>query len=251
MKRLMVLLCLASLALTGCAGPTAVLSLQYTGAEKAIKSYPVKVALVEPKHSKDQNLEKIAAGQAQMMLAATYMATPPPLPLDVQILQKYNAEYVPRLQSALHGDIERLLAGKGMTVMAKYASFDEIPFAAKKEIDLIVVSEFNFSPLILDRMNKMLFVFGPLVHTGSVELNGRLEITMVEPMSKELILIKKVDLSSNRITYNDEAGAHDALVNLLNTTYPQIIQKAAAIMDSDEIAVAAKDVQQLKEKKRY
>lgn len=227
--------------LSGCSGPTAVLNLQYQGIEKTTKKHQVKVAMVEPKYVASSATQSVMSSPLMRFAGATGG-----MPLDMHLTQVYYTEYAPRIQTALLGDIERILAAKGFIVTAKYASMDEIPYAAKKQVDLIVVPEFDFAPMVQDRVTRVPIVGN--IHSGEIHLVGRLEIDMVEPMSKELIVIKKVDVSSARSKYSGENEAKDTLINLLNTSYPDIIRKAAAIMDADEIVEAAKDVKELKKK---
>ncbi|RMG69047.1 MAG: hypothetical protein D6710_09365 [Nitrospirae bacterium] len=175
------------------------------------------------------------------------------MPPDYRLKSKYNKEYVLRLQNAMLADLERIIADKGLKVYKSYTSLDEIPYSDKKNIDLVMLPEFDIAPIITNK-RSVIPVVGVKRDEGVIQLAGRVKLTFLEPMSKEKIVIKNIDVTSlginNSVTYKSSKDADNQLITLLNETYPALMEKIDTLIDAQEIANSLKDIRHLKEKYR-
>lgn len=242
MKKIL-LLGISTLFLFGCISPATapMLNLQYQGIEKAAKSRPAKMSIVDTQFVATNTYGKMVSSPI-MQLAASKGK----LPFDMQVQQDYFTKYAPRIQSSLTSDIESLLQDKGFSIANSYPSFDEIPYEVRKNTDLLIVPTFDFAPNVHNSA-VTIPIYGE-IPKGTLQLIGRFEIAVVEPFSREKLIIKKVDVSSQTTSYSGADAGNAALVNLINSTYPEILQKAATLLDADEISAAVKSSKEIKKR---
>lgn len=241
MKRILVLL-FSVLVVFGCAQKnSALLELKYSGLPGE-KKYPIKIALIEPQYTGTDVTQQIMSNPLMRLSIAQSTVA-----YDMELSSYYYTEYAPRIKTALLGDLERMIKDKGMIVVEKYRSFDEIPYGMKKDsLDLVLVPRFDFAPIVRNTPTTL-----PVIGTtnkGEIQLVGRLEVDLVEPLSKEKMIIKKVDVATATRNYNNNAEGYDALTLLLNMTYPDILGKLFIILDADEISETTANIQYLKTK---
>ena len=246
MKKLLLLLPVLAI-LFGCvqSKPGAILELKYQGVEKSSQPRAAKVAILDTKFAANNPYAKLASSPI-MQLAAANNAN---LPLELRVNNEYFNKYAPRLTQSLASDIETILIDKGFKVYGRYADFDAIPYADKKDIELLVISSFDFAPHIQNSPTTL-----PLLGTvnkGTLQLIGRVELTVCEPLSREKLVTKKIDVASSSARYDDNTGVYNALVDLLNATYSDILSKTAMLLDAEEMEEFTKYANEIKSKKVF
>lgn len=172
------------------------------------------------------------------------------MPPDYKIRNKYNNNYVINLRNAMQTSMESILLGKGFNVIRTFDSQDEVSYSYKKEIDLLVEPEFDFAPVIRNK-RTIVPVIGPM-DKGTIQMSGKIKIVFTEPMSRETILIKNIDITSvgfeSSIEYSDVAEAENDLVVMLNQMYPKLMDKIESVIHVDEVMNSLSDIDRLKEK---
>jgi|GEM_PF-2834199 len=238
----------------GCASvPVTQLSLNYVAPAQGAQTKSVKVALVKPQFAGTQAKAPMPAvggifGNIMNAQMEKY-ATP-----EFAIGEKYNKDYAQRVQNSMLSDLEKVLKVRGLNLSQAYDSFDEIPYSDKQKVDMIVVPSFDFGPQVT---NKRTSTYIPYYGTkyndeGTVQLVGKLKVEFIEPMSKEKIIIKTIDVTSLSATYSAQYASKDEALNvftdMLNSLYPLLMAKVEKITDADEIQLSLKDIKRLKEK---
>ena len=246
MKKLLLLLPVLAI-LFGCmqSKPGSILELKYQGIEKNSQPRAVKVAILDTTFAANNPYAKLA-NLPIMQLASASRAK---LPLEVRVSNEYFNKYAPHLARSLASDIETILVDKGFKVYGRYANFDAIPYADKKNIELLVIPSFDFAPNI-QNSSTTLPILGT-INKGTLQLIGRVELTVCEPLSREKLVTKKIDVASSSASYDGDTGVHNALVDLLNATYPDILSKAAMLLDAEEMEEFTKHANEIKSKKVF
>jgi hypothetical protein len=229
--------------ITGCATNYTPLDLNYTATENLEKK-DVKVALIKPVYSAGQQASQAVSSSPYAGLMARM------LPPDFKLKAKYNTDYVINLRNAMQTSMESILLSKGFNVAKTFDSVDEVSYSYKKDIDLLIEPEFDFGPVIRNKRTNIPVV-GP-VDKGTIQMTGKIKIVFTEPMSRETILIKNIDISSlgfaNSIEYSDGKEAENSLVIMLNQMYPELMDKIEGVIHADEVMNSLEDVKRLKEK---
>lgn len=221
-----------------------ILDLHYQGIEKSEKQRPVKVAIMGAQFTGTNVYAKMMSSPL-VQLASTKGS----LPYEMSLQSTYFNKYAPRIKDSLTSDIESLLRDKGFNVAHRYDSFDEIPYEARKETELLIIPTFDFGPNVANSPTTMPFI--GVINKGALQLIGRMEIAIVEPLSREKLIIKKLDVKSTSYNYSSDAEGINALVDLINATYPDILKTASILLDADEIEASVKSSHEIKSKKVF
>lgn len=225
------------------------LNLNYSPKSSGAKS-EVKVALVKPSFNSKGFAS--ASGQqgafAAIMNAQLEKATPP----DASIAKKYNDDYSFRIKNSMLGDIERVLQAKGFVVTKTFDTFDEITYADKKGVDLLVNPVFDFGPSVANKRDTTTIPYMGTSYSdvGSIKLIGKLKIEMIEPASNERIVIKSLDVGAFGVEaqYKSKEEAENTVIDLINQMYPKMMDKLEAVIDVDEVNHSLADINKLKAK---
>jgi len=223
---------------------TATLNLSYTPKSYAKEKTNIKVAIVKPIVTyKEKFSESISTSPFGALLAQN-------MPADYRLKSKYYADYVQRLRNAMLTDLERIAESKGLKVVGGFDNIDEITYSDKKNIDYVIVPEFDFGPVIRNK-RECLPVIG-CQDKGTIQFVGNVKLVFYEPMSMEKIIIKRVDLSSigynNAVEYSGYEDADNKLMTLLNNIYGKIMARMEKILDVDELKHNLENVKVLKGK---
>lgn len=242
MKKMFVLAVAVASLLSACATyQPKLLNLSYSPNSQLQKN-DIKIAVVKPRYTMVQQQTQALSGA---FLGAMLENKMPP---DYRLKSKYSKDYIMRIEHALTTDIEKILTSKGFSVVKTYDNADEITFSEKKNISLIVQPEFDLGPIF--RNEHTCFPLFGCTDKGSINMTGGLAFIATEPMSKEKIVIKKLDLSSSGMTiskeYGDGSDAENTLIDLINSTYPMILTKIEKVIDVDEINQSLNDIKNLK-----
>jgi hypothetical protein len=220
------------------------LNLTYEPTTALQKELEIKVALVKPIYTfKSKMQEAITTSPFGALMEKA-------MPADYKIKAKYNNDYVQRLRNAMLSDIEKILRAKGLKIVGNYENFDEITFSEKKNIDYVIMPEFDFGPVVRNQ-RQCLPVVG-CQDKGTIQVIGNLKLVFYEPLSKEKVIIKRVDLSSlgysSVVEYSGYEDADGKLIDLLNNIYPKLMNTIEKLIDVEEMENQMSNIRRLKEK---
>lgn len=249
-----------------CAAPVqkSLLNLNYSTNETQAQTTDVKLALVKPKYSKNQSVARQAQAVQQTNAFAAIMnkRMEEMAPVDYRINQKFNGEIAVSLENSMFSDVEKMIKTKGFRVISSAISEDEITYSQKQNIDLIIVPEFDIAPNVSTTKPTKCTTMPVVGQTcteaeGTITMSGKLYLNFIEPMSKEKILIKTVDVSSlsgsgiiKQQSYIGYHEAEEALINMINAGYPELMERVSRVIDPEEIQNTMSDVARLKEKNK-
>lgn len=162
------------------------------------------------------------------------------------------------MENTFSNDIQKLLASKGLTVVQEVNNMDEITYSQKKSIDLIAVVSFDITPTLNITTPSTCHTYPVLGlvctnEEGDIRLNGKVYVSLLEPMSKEKIIIKTIDISSIASSggivsfhYVGSDSALDSMYKLMNKDYPVLMSSMSKALDGEEIQANLKDIKDLK-----
>lgn len=128
--------------------------------------------------------------------------------------------------------IESIMLNKGYNVVGAFENWDTMTYDEKKNVDFLVIPEFNLNDLgkVSISSSQPLTVSlatlqaGKSTCSGSVNLKGELGFTILEPLSREKIYVKKLDLGSiEPIDVNVEVQYGNSV--LAETAYNELTNK--------------------------
>ena len=162
--------------------------------------------------------------------------------------------------SSFANDLEKVVLAKGITVSGVYKNLDEMTFSQKERASLVLVPE-----IYLDKQDAGSVLGG----TETSTISGKITFTFYEPMSKEKVWVKKFDIPTvshpvkmDLLRTKDGGYAKDSrgllaevsrnsVVDILNSMYPQLLEKVSSMLDAREILKLKIDADKLKSRTRY
>lgn len=206
-------------------------------------------------------------------------------PHNISGLDKFNGpddeyfdkKYKSRFVSSFNATMFEILSKKGFLTKGPFETFDDITYAEKKQIYLTIIPHFNFSlnrQVIKNKCNT------ELCHEeGILQLGGSVDLKVIEPLTKQAILNKRINLSDFNIeesyTY-DIANIEDdgytnkydfkydyytpnqlkndfdlAMTNVINNFYKKAFEKIQKYISRDELIDQKNDITTLKNLKRF
>ena len=182
----------------------------------------------------------------------------------------HDAAYLTSYTRSLGTDLQRVLVAKGLKVTGPFDDFQNMTFPEKKNSDLALI------PRVYLEINESYSVNkeepGPLggkavIRQGQMSAHGFVELTLVEPMSEQKMWVKKIDLPgvSENISvdlfmgddgklnpfHQNKDNRDTALINMLNESYPRVLDAFWRYLDSDEIRHLAEEAKDAKKRKGY
>lgn len=276
-KKIMLLASVVAL-LSGCAAQpipkeTGQLDLTYVTDERAASQNKT-IAIVAPSFE----------GQAQN---PNYTVNPYTL-ATYDFNRSFHASYAAELEDAIASGFQQLVTNKGFTYVGPYDSFDEITYTDKKDTFLAIIPEVDFRFSKSAEQNGC-GVDGICRESGRVRVDGEFSFKLVEPLTRQTFLTKRIDLSDldisepyNRAYNNPNAqkglvgmavgaaltqlnkaaatpgtaptnvdNTDKALVTAMNRFYKEAMSKMDIYLSAEEIASFSADVYALKKQKRY
>lgn len=224
-------------------------------------------------------------------VAATIIVVNPNYKVEESTLRSQHYSKVGRGFSASMGlDLEKVIVGKGMTVNGPYTTYDEITYSHKKGASLTLEPRVFITAKVKYRKSNTgtrTFTYeGQRINASTLNfdmtISGWIAFVMKEPLSKETMWIKKLEL--NDVTVSGQEiyrvipqystrrgflgttrrvftgyktggmiydGKIDAMASHLNAIYPMIMQKFWTYIDAQEILHLKKKVREIRKLKRY
>lgn len=251
------------------------LNLQYQTKENG-SSTDMVIAIVSPEFVKSEN-GNAQANQGQQnnlfaLMAAQRGSSQPSFSANSAAFS-----YQPNLINAMQSTLEEMLSKRGFKTKGPYANLDEINYTDKKTMYLIATPK-----LVLrfdqkqsgENCTRMI-----CTETGSFQISGELTYKLIEPLTGQSMLTKRIDLSSLAIskeylrqyqqirsdsegiagTLIDKASAPKSisdntdkvLVDAINEFFQKAMSKIDSQLSRDEILSFQTDINQLKGLKRF
>lgn len=168
----------------------------------------------------------------------------------------------------LAGDFNELLAARGYTVRGPFAQFDEIPFPDKKGSDLTLYPVITLNLRNTISKNDKNIIAGYDV-AGTSNVSYTISFAVRESLSKELMWTKKLEYPAKNYSwdYTQVSGSRyttllteiqtnqiprtalNDLARTLETTYREILTKAWAYLDPEEMRSLKKQARVLRKEK--
>lgn len=234
------------------------------------------IAIVSPVFAARDESAKVQNTQGMSPYEAMLMAKQGTVKGSTNFKQNFANNYAQRLSKAFEGSISEMLAAKGFKLQGPFSNFDDITYREKKKIYLAFVPkvDFQIEKKVLNSKKERLYVH----EEGVIQIGGSLIITMVEPMTGETFVKKRINLSDFNIEESyvkdrqyrvggglnvssalDKASAPDslndtsdvALTKAINTFYAKAMKKINLYLDREEILSYEKDILKLKGLKRF
>ena len=188
----------------------------------------------------------------------------------------YELNYKKRLGDAMMNTIQDMVSSKGFKTKGPFASFDDIPFGDKKDIYLVAMPSIK---IYFDQKRNSQACKGMVcTDNGQFTIGGELIYKMVEPLTGQSLMTKRVNLNEFSITrdYVKEYQVRDqsdgllgmvldkaanpeslqdntdrAMTEALNEFFTKSMSKIDTLVSREELVSFEKDVSQLKGLKRF
>ena len=272
--------------LSGCAThipvqkESATLNLNYKASTRGAATGKV-IAIVAPEFVKDNDTASVRQSGQPGVVSNPYLMS---LMSGQQQVQgpyanaAFLREYQPRLRAAMQGAIEEMLSSRGFKAKGPYATLDDITYVDKKGLYLVSVPKITV--YFDERISRQECKNRGFLCTveGSFNVTGELMYRLIEPLTGQALLTKRIDLSGLNIskTYRkefqartqsngldgaviDKAVAPDVLrdnsdkvlVDAVNEFYQQAMAKIDSLLSREEMLSYESDIEQLKSIKRF
>jgi len=184
--------------------------------------------------------------------------------------------YQTQLKRAMKDNFSELMTKKGFKLKGPFETFDDLTYTDKKDVYLAVVPKLNISieKKVHTRDVERLY----LHEDGEIQVTGDLVIKVIEPLTQQTFVSKRINLSDLNIVEDyiyekqtqvggdglvgmamDKASAPDsltdntdvALSNAINKFYAEANNKIKRYLSREELLSFEKDVSALKTLKRF
>lgn len=234
------------------------------------------VAIVSPVFAKNDESAKVQNTSNVNPYMAMLLAQQGQTSANVNFTQNFANNYAKQLSEAFQSGISAMLSAKGFKLKGPFKNFDDMTYRDKKVIYLAFVPKVDFH---INKKGTQRKVERLYVHeNGVIQIGGSLVVTMVEPMTGETFIKKRINLSDFNIeepyvkerqykegdglsidTALDKATAPKvlrdttdvALTKAINEFYAKAMKKINLYLDRDEILSYQKDILKLKGLKRF
>lgn len=202
----------------------------------------------------------VKAGSANFLLAFT---SPKFKHSDYNFLG--GLDLYSKLQTSFQADTEEMLIAKGFNLKGTFATYDEMVFNDKKEVQLlfsieIVPSITNISGGWIKGQNSNNQTIW--AYEGVVTLGGKINISGIEPLTNEKVFVKSVIIPNVEYIQLDSKGYYIDMMNAAKSLYNpmgeaylkiygNIIEKINAQFDPQEMLTLKGQIKELKAKKGY
>lgn len=276
-----VAVCVTAAALSGCATHIPVnrevgnLDFSYQASAKT-KATGKSVAIVSPQFVAAEAAAQVSTQPDSRNALALLMAAQTGLRQTYTPQAVYQATYQQRLGDAMMGAIQEIISKKGFNTKGPYASFDDIPFGDKKTIYLAAVPSLK---VYFDAKSQQFSCSGMVcTDQGVFTVTGELIYKMVEPMTGQAVVTKRINLSDFAISKSylrefQGRTASDGLVGMaidramkpeqlrdntdrvmteaLNEFFKKAMTKVDSFVSTEELMSFEGDIAQLKGMKRF
>jgi len=110
---------------------------------------------------------------------------------------RFYKDYADRLKLAFTNSFQELVSRKGFNIKGPFSFFDDLTYSEKKEAYLSLVPTMNVTIENLD--TQLRIDSGVYTKEGVIQISGELRLDFIEPMTKEKIMVQRINLSSFNI----------------------------------------------------
>lgn len=159
-------------------------------------------------------------------------------------------------------DLEKTMIARGFNTVGPFVNIDEMTFTQKERAFVLFEPVFDTN-LEFVAARPVAGLFGVQKTEGNVTTRGSVTLAFYEPLSREKVWLKRVELTPISEPYlmtrqvvdgkvlSYSSNQSDAVVRSLNKFYTEAMGKIWSQIDPREISALQKDVDQLKAKKRF
>ncbi len=173
--------------------------------------------------------------------------------------------YKDQVTTGFANGLQELISRKGFNIKGPYATFDDLTFTDKKEAYLALI------PTMTVNIEKKGVQggrnFDVYSETGVIQVNGELRLDFIEPMTKEKVLVQRINLSSLNVqkpykiqrtlgalaalAVKSEDTSDQAIADACNEFYQKAMAKIWEFVSEEELLGYKKQIQDLKGLKRF
>lgn len=195
----------------------------------------------------------------------------------------FRVQYLGDLRSAMGNSFTALLSARGFRTKGPYREIGEMTFPERKDVYLVAVAKLSLDLEQKQTQKRCSSVM--CEETGVIQLGGELTIQLIEPLSEQTILNKRVSLTDFNISTSylreteykqpqpqnaslveqaiSSVGKKEqrpselrdttdkALVDAVNAFFLKAMQEIDRALSREEILRYEADIAELKERKRY
>jgi neuraminyllactose-binding hemagglutinin len=192
---------------------------------------------------------------------------------NINFNQLFLMGYRERVAKSMNAGFEDLILKKGFNIGGKYSTFDDMTYPDRKTTYMALIPnlDINIDKKSTEKKRHRLYYS----EKGEIQITGELIVKMIEPLSKQMFITKRINLSdfnirkpyiyqvqtteSNAAGYGlgsmvsatmDKASAPESLIDTtdkalteaLNEFYQKAMQKIEKYISQEEILALEKDV---------
>lgn len=279
MKKKLVCVCITFMMCISCAPnikkEVGSLNLQYQYNEPQGEKVGLSIALVSPQISGEATKSEPTETERLMQMAAASSGQM----ADIDFNSRFyaNRDYVVTVRKSFENSFKEILTKKGFSITGPYATFDDMTYNEKKKgyLALIPILDVEIYKKVTDSSGCE--TLSPVcTESGQVQVGGELTLEFIEPMTKEKIMAKRVNLSEFgiEIPYRKDVQrtqsankqilssllssgkqfqdtTDKALTEALNAFYEKSLEKVTKFISTEEIVNYRVQIQELKGLKRF
>lgn len=246
------------------------LNLQYNFPAEKTAQTDKTIALLSPEVMKPQVSPQM---QPANSFVAAILAAQNGGGRKVDFNERYASEYEGPVRTAFDNSLQELLTRKGFHLKGPFGSFDDMAYNDRKSTYLALAPVLK---IFIDKKVTDSSVSNwskVKTETGSISVTGELQLNFIEPVTKERILAKRINLSDfniqreyrvqaklgssglmvDAITSNQELddNSDKVLTEAVNEFYGKAMDRITTMISTEELLSYQKSVDELKGLKRY
>lgn len=190
-----------------------------------------------------------------------------------QPISLYQYPLFKNFSEAIGRSFEELLTSKGFTIKGPFSNYDEMTYPEKEGSDLVIYPTINISVdnSRLESISEYKFIligdsYYAYHYEGDIVLGGQISIVAMEPLSKEKMWIKNIDLDRKTVTTKGEKeypyqapqmldftdpGIVNPLAKAMESYFPKIMNTASDYINVTEMQMIKKKAMEVRERKVY
>lgn len=198
----------------------------------------------------------------------------------VNFQDRFKSAYQEQLETALNNTVEELITKKGFQTMGPYSTFDDVTYGDRKKVYLASAPKLTINIEKKVQLKDCASFY--CTESGTIMITGELFLKLVEPLTQQTMLNKRINLSELKIsrpyTFQVEYkpsnqdpmaalfaqifvrpfqpkqltdNSDKMLTEALNEFYSKAASKIDTLLSREEILSYANDIKSIKELKRF
>ena len=194
-------------------------------------------------------------------------------PLYAKSFQYSGSKVFSDFSKSMSADFNELLTARGYSVRGPYDNYDAIVYSDKKESDLMLEPEIDLSintaNVVWETKHVYKYPQWYYVYTfkGYMTLSGKVNLVASESISREKLWAKSIPLDQSEIqvssersyetpqdfvtAFNTDPGIVNPVITALEEFYESVMTTAWQQLDPNELSTMRKQVEEIREKKKY